>query len=116
MFTKKELIRFIFGAMDVEKKCFLIKKEFRELMDILAEDTRRNPKVWMLAWPKFMNPSLNAIFLPEYEAFTDENPSTLWMVQLLQTKIMEKNLGRSYWDDKVEQFMLTRKDIGVIMV
>ena len=116
MFTKKELIRFIFGAMDVEKKCFLRKKEFRELMDILAEDTMRNPKVWMLAWPNFMNPALNAIFLPEYEAFTDENPSTLWMVQLLQKKIMEKNLGRSYWDDKVEQFMLMRKDIGVIMV
>ena len=76
----------------------------------------RNAKKWMLAWPDFMNKALGAIFLPEYEAFTDENPSTLWMIQLLQKRIMEKNLGVAYWNNKVEQFMDMRKEIGVTMV
>ena len=116
MFGKRELVRFVFGQMDTEKKFYLKKREFNELLEILAEFTMRNPKKWMLSWNQFMNPALGAIFLPEYEAFTVENPSTLWMLQDLQKKIMEKNLGEFYWHNKVEQFMHARKEIGVKMV
>ena len=116
MFGKKQLIRFVFGQMDVEQKFYLKKREFNDLLEILAENTMRNPKKWMLSWPQFMNPALGAIFLPEYEAFTAENPSTMWMVQQLQKVIMEKNLGEIYWMKKVEQFMVARKDIGVRMI
>ena len=116
MFGRKELVRFLFGQMDEDGKYYLKKDEFEKLLGYLSEGTMRNPKVWMREWPKFMNPALKSIFLPEYEQFTNENTSTLWQIQKLKKKLMEKNLGVNYWDKKVEQYQEIRKEIGVVMV
>ena len=70
----------------------------------------------MKSWINYMNPQLKAIFLPEFDAFVLENPGVLWWAQLLQDKIKKKNLGVVYWDNKVQQFMKARADIGVILI
>jgi hypothetical protein len=116
VFAKKELIRFLFGAMDAKKNLYLRRDEFYQFTEILAEDTVRNPKLWKKQWETYMNPSLKAIFLDEFLIFVDVNPSVLWQTQLLQKKIMEKNLGVKWWNDRVDDFMYMREQIGVVML
>jgi len=52
-------------------------------------------------------------FISNFEQFTKQNPGVLWKPQALQQQLMEHNLGKRYWNDKLEQFRLVRENLGI---
>lgn len=113
MFSRKDLCKFIFGCMDTEKNQFLRKETFFVLVDFLAEGSGRSSRVWQLQWDNYSDPRLNTMFPGGFERFVLSNPSTLWQAQDLQRRLMSINIGEVYWDNKIEQFRVMRKEIGV---
>ena len=59
---------------------------------------------------------LNFFFIGNFEKFIHYNPGVLWQAQALQRKMMEANLGVSYWERKMEQFRLIRADLGIKLI
>ena len=116
MFGRKEIVRFLFGQVDVDTKFFIKKPQFVELIDNLMEgQTNRAPRKYSKQFDDFMNPQLRSMFLSDFQAFVDTNPSVLWQVELFQKRIMQRFLGEKYWILKREQFMKVRKDLNVVM-
>ena len=56
---------------------------------------------------------LGFMFVPHLERFLHQNPGALWQPQQLQRKMMAKCLGTTYWERKMEQFRIIRKDLGI---
>jgi hypothetical protein len=59
---------------------------------------------------------LNYFFIGNFEKFLHQNPGVLWQAQALQRKLMVNSVGVKYWEDKMEQFRLIRKDLGIKLV
>ncbi len=55
-------------------------------------------------------------FIKNFEDFVEKNPGSLWKPQLLQQKLMKANLGVTYWEKKIEQYRITRENMGVRLV
>jgi hypothetical protein len=55
-------------------------------------------------------------FIDNFELFVKRNPGALWKPQALQLKLMEFNLGKRYWDNKLEQYRVMREDLGIKLV
>ena len=64
----------------------------------------------------FLDRKLNNFFIGNFEKFLHKNPGALWQAQALQKKFMQYNIGPRYWEDKMEQFRLTREDLGVRLI
>jgi hypothetical protein len=52
-------------------------------------------------------------FIKHFENFIKQNPGALWQPQLLQQKLMKANLGKTYWDNKIEQYRVIRQQMGI---
>jgi len=113
MFSRKDICKFIFGCMDEEKAQLLRKDKFYVLVEYLAEGSGRSARVWQLQWDNFCDIKLGALFVTGFENFVKSNPSSLWQAQDLQRRLMKINIGEEYWDNKMEQFRVLRKEIGV---
>ncbi len=52
-------------------------------------------------------------FIKNFEAFIHQNSGALWQPQLLQQQLMKANLGKVYWENKIEQFRVVRENMGI---
>lgn len=41
------------------------------------------------------------------------NPGILWQPQKLQHRLQETHLGKAYWSKKMEQYRVTRAELGI---
>jgi hypothetical protein len=85
-------------------------------MEVLAMNSPFSVKVWQLQYEQFFDPKLKLFFFNNFEAFIKKNPSALWQASLLQRKFMQFNLGADYWDNKIEQYRVTREKLGIQLV
>ena len=82
-------------------------------METLALNSPFNVRVWQLQYDQFYDPKLKLFFIGNFKKFLLKNPSALWQASLLQRKFMEFNLGTDYWDNKIEQYRVTREKLGI---
>jgi hypothetical protein len=45
--------------------------------------------------------------------FTTSHPGVLWQLQNLQQALMKANLGKVYWEKKMEQYRVIREKFGI---
>lgn len=111
MLARSDVVRFIFGHVDIEERAFLKKDQFIDILNHITEGSDRSIKIWVLQYDTFKDPKLDALFLAGFDDFVCKNPSSTWQVEYLQRLIMEANLGTAYWEKKMEQFRITRADM-----
>ena len=100
-------------AVDVEKRDFIKREQWFNLMEMLAEGADRTTKVWAAQYDKYCDPKLGSIFVKGFDKFCRDNPSATWQMQLLQRSIAEFNLGEGYWQKKMEYFRRLRIDMEI---
>ena len=116
LFGKKELFRFVFGAIDLDQKAYLRKEEFCSLIEDLTEGTESNVRLWQLQYKHFSDPKLGYMFYNHFEAFGTNYNMVMFQVERLHELLQSKNLGQLFWDRKREQYKVIREDLGVKLV
>ena len=116
LFGNRELLRFVFGAIDVDQKAYLRKEEFCTLVEYLGEGSTTNIKLWQLQYKNYSDRKLGYMFFTHFENFGDQFSFVMWQVNKLHRLMQDNNLGREFWDNKREHFKKTREDMGVILV
>lgn len=116
IFGRQELLRFIFGAADVEAKGYLRKDQFMILVEDLVEINPSNVREWQMQFGNYADPKLGYLFFTGFEKFCDEYNYILWQALYLHRTFMEKNLGEDFWTQKRTMFNQIREHLGVIVV
>ena len=70
MFTRMELIKFLFGQMDPEQKGFLTKEGWEKFCDILAEEGPYNPSPWKKQFEAWYDKKLKMLFCAQFDKFS----------------------------------------------
>ncbi len=61
----------------------------------------------------FADKKLKFLFISQFEQFVFRNGGVLWRPQLLQQKLMKLNIGKIYWENKMEQYRVTREQLNI---
>ena len=56
---------------------------------------------------------LKFLFISSFESFVFRNGGVLWRAQLLQQKFMALNIGKIYWENKIEQYRVTSEQLEI---
>jgi hypothetical protein len=115
VFGRRELLRFIFGVADVDRKGYLRKDQFMLLVEDLVEGSPSNIREWQMQFGNYSDPKLGYMFYNHFEDFCNNFNYILWQVLSLHRTFMEKNLGMEFWDKKREMFNQIRDHMGVII-
>mmetsp|Transcript_19601 Transcript_19601/g.42535 ORF Transcript_19601/g.42535 Transcript_19601/m.42535 type:complete len:87 (+) Transcript_19601:2-262(+) len=86
------------------------------MVAILGEDGPFNYKGWQKQYVNYYDRKLGSFFIGNFEQFLHMNPGVLWLVYDLQQKLAQRNLGKAYWAKKMEQFRITRLELGIKLV
>mmetsp|Transcript_19600 Transcript_19600/g.42529 ORF Transcript_19600/g.42529 Transcript_19600/m.42529 type:complete len:426 (+) Transcript_19600:2-1279(+) len=116
MLGQKELMKFVFQACDTDNRQFLTEEQFCKMVAILGEDGPFNYKGWQKQYVNYYDRKLGSFFIGNFEQFLHMNPGVLWLVYDLQQKLAQRNLGKAYWAKKMEQFRITRLELGIKLV
>lgn len=116
MFGPKDLKRFLFGCMDVQANCFLMRDKFVTLVEIMANAGVGNPTIMSRQFDKYKDRKLDSLFFGGFERFTYDFRGIMWKVEDLQKTMRMQNLGVPYWEDKQAQFADVRKTLGVKLI
>mmetsp|Transcript_1317 Transcript_1317/g.1387 ORF Transcript_1317/g.1387 Transcript_1317/m.1387 type:complete len:1578 (-) Transcript_1317:176-4909(-) len=116
MLSPRDLTRFLFQHADDGDKAYLRRDQFQKLLELLSQDSPFNLKTWEVQYERFHDKKLKFQFIKNFEDFVEKNPGSLWKPQLLQQKLMKANLGVTYWEKKIEQYRITRENMGVRLV
>ena len=63
MFGTKELMRFLFGCIDVKVNSYIKREEFTELIGIMNSGGNNNPNVWLMQYDTYKDKKLDSMFL-----------------------------------------------------
>jgi len=116
MLSARDLARFVFQHADEDSRGFLRRDQFTKLCHLLAEASAFNVKSWELQYEQFHDKKLKYQFVTHFEQFVKQNPGALWKPQELQQQFMEFNLGKRYWNNKLEQYRVIRENLGIKLV
>jgi hypothetical protein len=94
----------------------MTKDQFAKTIEYLTEGFtgQKNTVKWVRAFDTYCNPKLKLMFFNDYERFFRTNPRACWGLNEIQTKFMQHNIGRNYWDTKCENFAYIRKGLGFV--
>ncbi len=117
MMGKSELMRFLFGQMDIGQNAFLKRDQFVTLIEYMAEGSAGgNATVWMMQYDAYKDRKLDSLFFGGFEAFCNKYRGVMWSTEMLQQSIRKANLGPPYWENKMDQFVQQRKALKVKLV
>jgi hypothetical protein len=116
VFGEQEKFRFIFGRGCSKSHQTMTKDQFAKTIEYLTEGFtgQKNTVKWVRAFDTYCNPKLKLMFFNDYERFFRTNPRACWGLNEIQTKFMQHNIGRNYWDTKCENFAYIRKGLGFV--
>ena len=83
------------------------------MIDIFLEGGHNTNTLFDMQYDDFYDRRLNGVLYTSFERFVRCNPVLLWVPQKMQEAFRKHNLGREFWDRKMEQFRLVRKELGV---
>ena len=70
MMGKSELMRFLFGQIDIGQNAFLKRDQFVTLIEYMAEGSAGgNATVWMMQYDAYKDRKLDSLFFGGFEAF-----------------------------------------------
>lgn len=112
---------------------FTRREQFNALLEILSEGSPFNVKAWEYQYEQYhgkkveiaklivfsflvsilTDKKLKFQFIKNFEDFVNQNPGALWQPQLLQQKLMKANIGKTYWDNKIEQYRVMRVKMDI---
>ena len=123
MFSKEELIRFMFGFSTSklltktleEDSTVLTEDMFQAFVDSVLEfeDTQFPPRKRVLCWRRFASKN-NDMFWNEFHKMVISTPIILWPIQRLQVKIAKHALGETFWLSQKAQMLKARKRLGIV--
>lgn len=117
MMGKTELMRFLFGQMDVALNAFLKRDQFVTLIEYMAEGSAGgNATVWMMQYDSYKDRKLDSLFFGGFESFCTKYRGVMWSTEMLQQAIRKANLGPPYWENKMDQFVEQRRALKVKLV
>lgn len=116
VFGEQEKFRFVFGRGCTKSHQTMNKEQFETTLEYLTEGFtgQRNMVKWVRAFDTYCNKKLKLMFFSDYERFFRTNPRACWGFNEIQTKFMQHNIGRNYWDTKCENFAYIRKGLGFV--
>ena len=116
MFTRAELIKFMFGNMDPDKLGYLFEEGWSKFCDILAEEGPYNPAPWKKQFKNYYDKRLKMIFCAQFDKFSAQFPQSLWVAQEMQKKIKTFNLGEMFWEGKMNKYRIVREQAGINLI
>jgi hypothetical protein len=116
VFGEQEKFRFVFGHCCTKSHQTMTKDQFEKTLGYLTEGFtgQRNMVKWVRSFDNYCNPKLKLMFFSDYERFFRTNPRACWGFNEIQTKFMQHNIGRNYWDTKCENFAYIRNGLGFV--
>ena len=116
LFGKRDLLRFVFGASDVDYKGYLRKDQFFQLVEDLVEGSTSNVRLWQMQYGNYADRKLGYMFFKHFENFVQDFNNVMWQLEYLHRSFTDKNLGRDFWDKKRVYFKAIKDEMGVISV
>ena len=92
------------------------KDQFIELILICLEGTGRTGTLYNGQYDEYMSKKLKGVLFTSFQKFCKSNPILVWGAMYIQEGFRNQCLGRPFWDKKMEQFRLVRKELGLHQV
>ncbi|CAN0017553.1 unnamed protein product [Ascophyllum nodosum] len=121
MFSRQELLRFVFGALDPTMRGFLQMDVFHKFITVVTEHEFESgiPGNYATKVKRgFARLAMSGTQLDfkEFEKLCAQFPRLLYPIYRLQTAVQTQNLGERFWDEKKEAFVRGRRAIGVYKI
>ena len=121
MFGKQEILRFIFGMHDDERKSYLDREQWAGLIIILMEHEQvpHNKKHWNKEYDAYASSigkkgsSEPEMFYADFVKITSTYPMICFSMFRLQEKMRKKHLGEKFWMEQRASFVAGRERLKV---
>jgi len=121
MFGKNELLRFIFGMFDDERRSYLDRDQWESLILIMMkhEEVPHSKKAFNAGFDTYATTigkkgsGEPEMFFEDFIKILKSYPIIAYPMFRLQEKIMDRNLGRDFWTKQKEDFVEARKVLKV---
>eukprot|EP00904_Undaria_pinnatifida_P007646 jgi/Undpi1/4010/HiC_scaffold_16.g07378.m1 len=116
MFSRREVLRFVFGALDPSMRGYLEARDFQKFVSAVTQHESGIPGNYPgKAKRGFTRLARNGTQLefPQFEQLCSQFPRLPHPVYRQQTAVQKHNLGEAFWDTKKETFTDARRAVGV---
>jgi len=121
MFGKSELLRFIFGMHDEERRSYLDRDQWEGLIIIMMkhEEVPHNKKHWNKEYDEFATTigkkgsGEPEMFFEDFQKMCTTYPMIVFAMFRLQEKMRQKHLGERFWIDQRQMFVDARARLKV---
>eukprot|EP00752_Nemacystus_decipiens_P014289 g12709.t1 len=116
MFSRREVLRFVFGALDSSMRGYLDENDFQKFLTAVFQHESGIPGNYPgKAKRGFVKLAASGTQLdfPQFEKLCAQFPRLPHPIYRLHTSIQKHNLGETFWDAKKDTFTDARKAVGV---
>eukprot|EP00903_Cladosiphon_okamuranus_P006370 g6237.t1 len=116
MFSRREVLRFVFGALDPSMRGYLNENDFQKFMTAVFQHESGIPGNYpgkaKRGFAKLASSGTQLEF-PQFEKLCAQFPRLPHPIYRLHTSIQKHNLGETFWDAKKDIFTDARRAVGV---